>query len=190
MHEQFLAAGIAVAGIDVGEAYGSPWGNEGLDALYHTMIRRGFAEKPVLLGRSRGGLWVSSWAAENVDKVAGIAGIYPVFDFTTYPGLANAAPSYGLTADALTSRMGEFNPIDRVDRIAAAGIRACFIHGDIDEVVPLAANSVAFAERYATMGKNDLVNLIVAEGQGHNFWEGFFRCQELVDFVIERATGE
>jgi hypothetical protein len=31
------------------------------------------------------------------------------------------------------------------------------------------------------------VKLIVAKGQGHNFWEGFFRCQELVDFAIARA---
>jgi hypothetical protein len=31
------------------------------------------------------------------------------------------------------------------------------------------------------------VRLIVAKGQGHNFWEGFFRCQELVDFVTARA---
>jgi arylsulfatase len=189
MHEQFLAAGIAVAGIDVGEAYGSPWGNEGLDALYHTMVKRGYSERPVLLGRSRGGLWVSSWAAENLDKVAGIAGIYPVFDLTTYPRIENAAPSYGLTTEALMLRLAEFNPIARVHRLAEAGIPACFIHGDIDEVVPLEANSAAFVGVYEAAGKRELVNLIVAEGQGHNYWEGFFRCQELVDFVIERAKG-
>jgi hypothetical protein len=130
---------------------------------------------------------VSSWAAENTDKVAGIAGIYPVFDLTTYPGVTNAAPSYGMTADALTARIAELNPIGTVDRLAEAGIQACFIHGDIDEVVPLEANSGAFAAVYEAAGKGDLVHLIVADGQGHNFWEGFFRCQELIDFVIERA---
>ena len=31
------------------------------------------------------------------------------------------------------------------------------------------------------------MELIVAEGQGHNFWEGFFHCQQLVDFLIEKA---
>jgi hypothetical protein len=31
------------------------------------------------------------------------------------------------------------------------------------------------------------VTLIVAKGQGHNLWEGFFRCQGLIDFAIERA---
>ncbi len=40
------------------------------------------------------------------------------------------------------------------------------------------------------MGKGELVNLIIAKGQGHSFWEGFFHCQELVDFLIERARGE
>jgi hypothetical protein len=25
--------------------------------------------------------------------------------------------------------------------------------------------------------------------KGHSFWEGFFRCQELVDFLIARAKG-
>jgi hypothetical protein len=29
--------------------------------------------------------------------------------------------------------------------------------------------------------------LIEAKGQGHNFWEGFFHCRELVDFAIDRA---
>jgi hypothetical protein len=31
------------------------------------------------------------------------------------------------------------------------------------------------------------VQLIVLEGQGHNFFEGFFHSQELVDFAILRA---
>ena len=84
MHEQFLAAGVAVAGIDVGESYGSPQGRELFTALYQELTKtRGFASKPCLLGRSRGGLWVTSWACDHVDQVAGIAGIYPVFDLRT-----------------------------------------------------------------------------------------------------------
>jgi hypothetical protein len=30
------------------------------------------------------------------------------------------------------------------------------------------------------------VTLIVAAGQGQSFWEGFFRCQPLGDFLVER----
>jgi len=42
-------------------------------------------------------------------------------------------------------------------------------------------------QRYEDAGRGDLVTLIVAKGQGHSFWEGFFHCQELVDFLIDRA---
>lgn len=188
MHEQLLAAGVAVAGIDAGEAYGSPAGQKLMTALYNELTRkRHFAARPVLLGRSRGGLWVSSWAIANPDKVAGIAGIYPVFDLRTYPGLSNAAPAYQLTAAQLETRLDELNPIARVDVLAKAKIPVCIIHGDDDKVVPLRENSASLAARYEAAGNADVVQLIVAKGQGHNFWEGFFRCRELVDFVIARS---
>ena len=188
MHERFLEAGVAVAGIDVGEAYGRPKGRELFSALYRELTtRRGFAPRPCLLGRSRGGLWVTSWAADNPDKVAGLAGIYPVFDLRSYPGLAKAAPAYGLTAKELESRLGDLNPIERVGVLAKARVPALLIHGDEDKVVPLKENSAAFVARYKAQGAEGIVTLIVAKGQGHNFWEGFFRCQELLDFAVARA---
>lgn len=191
MHEKFLAAGVAVAGIDVGEAYGSPASQALFTALYEELTsKRGFAARPCLLGRSRGGLWVTGWAAANPDKVAGIAGIYPVFDFRTYPGLDKAAPAYGVSPDELQNRLAEFNPIERVGRLAQARVPVCIIHGDDDKVVPLKENSAELLARYQAAGAGEAVRLIVAQGQGHNFWEGFFRCQELVDFAIARAKGE
>ena len=188
MHEQFLAAGVAVAGIDVGEAHGSPQGRRLFDELYRELTeRRGFAARPCLLGRSRGGLWVTSWAAEHPNQVAGIAGIYPVFDLRTYPGLDKAAPAYGLTPVELAARLVELNPIERVGVLAKHHVPAFFIHGDVDTVVSLKQNSAEFAARYRAAGVPDSVTLIVAKGQGHNYWEGFFRCHGLVDFTIDRA---
>ena len=71
MHEQFLAAGVAVAGVDAGEAYGSPKSRALFDALYRELTeKRGFAARPCLFGRSRGGLWVSSWAIAHPERVA------------------------------------------------------------------------------------------------------------------------
>ena len=64
---------------------------------------------------------------------------------------------------------------------------ALLIHGDSDEVVPLKENSAAFVSRYRDAGAAEAVRLIVAKGQGHNYWEGFFRCRELVEFAIDRA---
>jgi 6-phosphogluconolactonase len=188
MHERFLDAGVAVAGIDVGEAYGSPKGRELFTSLYKELTtRRGFAPRPCLLGRSRGGLWVTAWAADNPDKVAGLAGIYPVFDLRSYPGLSKAAPAYDLTEQELEARLCELSPIERVGTLAKARVPALLIHGDEDRVVPLKENSAEFTARYKAAGAERAVRLIVAKGQGHNYREGFFHCQELVDFVIARA---
>ena len=188
MHEQFLNAGVAVAGIDAGEAYGSPQGQELCTALYRELTEnRGFAAKPCLLGRSRGGLWVSSWAIANLDKVAGIAGIYPVFDLRTYPGLEKAAPAYGLMPEGLQANLAEHNPIQRANVFAEAKVPVFIIHGDVDEVVPLEENSAALQQLYQQAGADDAFHLLIAKGQGHNYWEGFFRCQELINFAIERA---
>lgn len=188
MHEKFLAAGIAVAGIDVGEAYGSPRAFKFFDALHRELTeKKGFAARPCLLGRSRGGLWVTSWAGANPDKVAGIAGIYPVFDLRTYPGLEKAAPAYELTPEQLSARLGEFNPIERMEGLARRRVPILMIHGDEDKVVPLKENSAEVVARYRAAGAADSATLIVVKGQGHNYWEGFFRCQELIDFAIARV---
>lgn len=132
-------------------------------------------------------LWVTSWAADHADKVAGLAGFYPVFDLRTLPWPAKAAPAYGLTPKELKSRLTESNPIERVDVLAKAKVPALLIHGDEDKVVPLRENSLEFAACYKAHDAEGAVKLIIAKGQGHNFWEGFFRCQELVDFVFARA---
>ena len=189
MHERFLAAGVAVAGIDVGESFGNKAGRQLFSDLYEEMTRRrGFATKPVMLGRSRGGLMITNWAVEHPDLVAGIAGIYPVFDFRSWPGVATAAPAYEMSPQELAANSKTLNPIERADALVKARVPVFLIHGDVDETVPLAANSVALAKRYAAQGADDLVRLVVAKGQGHNYWEGFFRCQELIDFAIARAT--
>jgi arylsulfatase A-like enzyme len=80
-----------------------------------------------------------------------------------------------------------WNPIERVGVLAERRVPALLIHGDEDKVVPLKENSAELVARYRAAGAADAVTLIVAKGQGHNFWEGFFHCQSLVDFAIERA---
>jgi pimeloyl-ACP methyl ester carboxylesterase len=119
--------------------------------------------------------------------MSGLAGIYPVFDLRTYPGVDRAAEAYGLAPAALEQSLKTLNPIQRVQRLAAAGVPTFLIHGDQDAVVPLEPNSNAYVARYREAGHADAVELVVAAGQGHNYWEGFFRCEKLVEFVIRRA---
>lgn len=183
MFERFTQAGIAIAGIDAGESYGSPDGQALYSALYDELTkRRGFSPKAVMLGRSRGGLMTLAWAVKNADKVAGFAGIYPVCNVASYPGVEKASGAYRLTADEFAKRLAEHNPIDRLAALAKAGVPLFAIHGDSDMVVPLDANSGEMRKRYEALGGK--MQLIVSPGQGHNMWTGFFRCQALVDFVM------
>ena len=186
MFDRFTAAGIAIAGIDVGESFGSPAGRELYTAFYRELTeKRGFSKKPVLLGRSRGGLMTLSWAADNPDKVGGFAGIYPVCNLASYPGITSASGAYKLTAAELQARLAEHNPTERLESLAKAKVPLFAIHGDVDKVVPLEANSGVVASRYRELGGK--MELIVPPGQGHNMWSGFFECHELVAFVLANA---
>jgi len=186
MFERFLKAGIAIAGVDVGESYGSPKGREVYSALHeHLVKKRGLAKQACLLARSRGGLMLYCWAAENPDKVRCITGIYPVCSIASYPGLKRACDAYGMTADQLEAQLAKHNPIDRLAPLAKAKVPIFHIHGDKDRLVPLEANSGLVKKRYDELGGR--MTLEVVKGQGHNMWEGWFQSQNLVDFVIKHA---
>jgi predicted esterase len=186
MFERFQDAGIAIAGIDAGESYGSPNGNKVFSALYEEMTKaRGYSRKPVMLGRSRGGLMTLSWASHNPEKVGGFAGIYPVCNLESYPGFAKASGAFELTSEKLKSDLKQYNPIDRLEGMAKNHVPLFAIHGDIDKVVPLEFNSGLMKQRYEAIGGS--MQLIVPAKQGHNMWPGFFQSQELVDFVKAHA---
>ena len=186
MFEQFLAKGIAIAGIDVGESYGSPKGRAYYTALYKELTgKRGFAKKTSMLARSRGGLMLYCWAVENPNAIACVAGIYPVCNIASYPGIARACGAYEMTKEQLAANLAKHNPIDRLGLLAKAKVPLFHIHGDKDRVVPLDANSAIIASRYKKLGGT--MTLEVVKGQGHNMWQGWFHSQPLVDFVIKHS---
>jgi hypothetical protein len=186
MFQKFLDAGIAIAGIDVGESYGSPKGRAFFSTLYEELVlKRGLSKTPCLLARSRGGLMLYNWAVEHPSSVACVAGIYPVCDLRSYPGIKRACGAYGMTEEQLNAALAENNPIDRIEPLAKAHVPIYHIHGDSDTTVPLEKNSGELARRYKQFGGEMTLNVI--KGQGHNMWPGWFHCQELVDFVIAQA---
>ena len=187
MFKRFLDNGIAIAGIDVGESYGSPQGRAHFAALYQELTgKRKFSHKPVLLPRSRGGLMLYNWAVEHPESVGGIAGIMPVCNLRSYPGLKAACGAYGLTETELDAQLAMNNLIDRLTSLAKAGVPIFHIHGDSDKLVPLADNSAIVAKRYRELGGN--MRMRIPPGQGHSMWQGFFQCEELVEFVIAHAS--
>jgi len=186
MMQRWLDKGIAIAGVDVGESYGSPTGRAIYDALHKTLIDKyRFDSKACLLARSRGGLMLYNWAAEQPSSVACIAGVYPVCNLSSYPGLETACAAYDMNAAQLNANLAVHNPIDRVELLAKADIPIFHIHGDDDTVVPLEQNSGELAQRYRRLGGTMVLKVV--EGGGHDMWSGWFQCQELVDFVIMYA---
>ena len=188
MFGRFLDAGVAIAGVDVGESCGNPEGRR-LYTLLHEELAgtRNFSKTPCMLARSRGGLMLLNWAAEHPTSVSGIAGIYPVCDISSYPGFLSASGAYGMTEEQLAACYHEHNPVDRLEGMARARVPIFFIHGDIDVGVPFKENSGELAERYRRLGGE--ITIEVAVGHGHSMWPGFFQCQGLVDFVIACASG-
>ena len=71
--------------------------------------------------------------------------------------------------------------------LAEAKIPVAIIHGDRDEVVPLAANSQRLVEIYREHNAESLVELIVCQGQGHSYWPNYFRNPRLVEKAIAWA---
>ena len=182
MHEQFTQAGIAVAGIDVGEAYGSP-----LPSAHGCTVRifdqgAWFRRAAVVLAA------VAAACGQQLGRsgpatCSSLAGIYPVFDLNSYPGIDRAAEAYQLTPERLRAVLPQHNPLARAEALARLGVPAYIVHGAIDEVVPLESNSAALAELYRQHGQADAIQLEIIPDQGHNYWPGFFRSQGLVDFV-------
>jgi len=186
MFDKFLDSGIAIAGVDVGESYGSPKGTAIYSALYKELVeKRGLTKHACLLARSRGGLMLYNWAVDNPKSVACIAGIYPVCNLSSYPGLARACGAYGMTKEQLAAELAQHNPIDRLAALAKAKVPIFHIHGDSDRTVPLDKNSSELKKRYEKLGGKMILEIV--KGQGHNMWPGWFHSRDLVDFVIAHA---
>ena len=123
-----------------------------------------------------------SWAANNPQSVAGIAGIYPVCNIASYPGIKRACTAFDLTEAQLTAELSKHNPIDRLESLAKAKVPIFHLHGDNDKVVPLKDNSAIVAAKYKEFDAK--MTLEVVKGQGHNMWPGWFQSEKLVEFVL------
>lgn len=176
LFEKCLEAGISIAGIDVGESYGNVAGQLLYTDLYNEMVKRGFSSKVILYGRSRGGLMVLSWAVNHPECVAGIAGLYPVFNLVSYPGLYASASAYKMTPQQLHDKLAEYNPVERIEVLK--GIPFFSISGDSDAIVPFELNTGCVKDKID-------VECVMMKNQGHSMWPGFFTCQELVDFLVK-----
>lgn len=191
LDEALLARGWHVAYLDCRDTFGSPatmarW------AAFHRLLTatHGLAARPVLLGMSRGGLYVYAWAAAHPDKVGLIHGDAPVCDVKSWPGgkgKGKGSPKdwqlfqtvFGLDEAGALAWRG--NPIDLLGPIARARIPILHLVGDADDLVPMAENTTVLAERYRKLGGK--IEVVVKKGVGHHP-HGLDDPTPLVDYIL------
>jgi pimeloyl-ACP methyl ester carboxylesterase len=187
-----LARGFHHAHISVGNTFGSPAAIKQFGAFHDSLRTRGLAEKAVLIGLSRGGLYAYRFASENPDKVAVIYGDAPVCDFKSWPGgnrNGKGSPAdwrkliecYGFKNEAEALSYGG-NPIDMLKPLAEAKIPLIHVVGDADDVVPAADNTAIIEERYRKLGGTILV--IHKPGVGHHP-HGLDDPSPVVQFILD-----
>jgi pimeloyl-ACP methyl ester carboxylesterase len=171
-----LGRGWHLAYYRVSDLYGCPRSirlMRGFQAAAEAAFR--LSGRAVLFGFSRGGLYAFNYAAKYPDKVAALYLDAPVLDIRSWPGglgAGSGSPAewedclrhYGLTRETAQSFTG--NPLDRIDRVAAAGIPVAVVAGDEDGLVPYAENGALLVARYGELGGTVLA--IVKRGCGHH----------------------
>jgi pimeloyl-ACP methyl ester carboxylesterase len=174
--QALLEKGWHVAYLSCPNTFGSPETMAHWQAFYKVLTEQhGLATKPVLLGMSRGGLYVYNWAAANPDKVGLIYGDAPVCDVRSWPGGKFKGKGskgdwellkkiYGLSEQQAVEWKG--SPIDNLEPIARAGIPIIHVVGDKDDLVPIDENTMVLKDRYEKLGGH--VELIVKPGVGHH----------------------
>lgn len=190
-----LERGFHVVYCDVAELFGNHEAICIWNDFYRSLQRMGFAKKAVMEGMSRGGVYVYNWAAANPDKVACVYADNPVLDLKSWPGGKGTGPGskdswaaflkdYGYANDA-ESEGFKGSPIDQIADIVKGKYPMLHVCGDMDEVVPMAENSLPFAEKIKAAG-GEIQLIHKPEGKHHP--HSLPNPQPIVDFIL-KATG-
>ena len=192
--EPLLAKGFHIVGVDTGPTLGSPAGAKAFGDFYDLLIHDyKLSPKSRLIGTSNGALIAYAWAFRHPEKVDLIFGIFPALDLRSWPGLEKVVgpnsigdPVFGfreMKMDELQNRLAEFNPIDNLKPLADHNVKIFLVHGDADQVVPIASNSLELEKRYKAM--NGAVEIEIVSGGQHETSLPFYKCQRGLEFISE-----
>ena len=190
-----LAKGFYHAHITVGNTFGSPEAVKQFNVFYRDLTGRGFANKVVLIGLSRGGLYAYRWASENPERVAVIYGDAPVCDFKSWPGGRGKGKGSvddwkGLIRcynfrDEAEALAYAGNPVDMLAPLAKANVALIHVVGDADDVVPVEENTSIVEKRYLELG--GVIKVIHKPGVGHHP-HGLEHPEPVVQFILDHTV--
>jgi pimeloyl-ACP methyl ester carboxylesterase len=190
---KLLARGIWIAGVDVGESYGSPAGRSVYTHFYKTVSSQyHLSKEPCFLAQSRGGLMSFGWAAEHPGHVRCIAAIYPVLNLASWPPqgsalVGEAAKAYGYASGSEFEKHSlQLSPLSQEGPLVKAKIPVFILHGDNDRVVPAKENSQPFVRAYTGLG--GAAELIMVPGRGHEEVDEYFKSDRLVEFLLHQLA--
>lgn len=159
---ELIAKGYHHCFVKVGNTFACPAAVETFKQFYAVLQDIGLAEKGVLIGISRGGLYAYRFAAALPGAVNVIYGDAPVCDFKSWPGGKGKGvgsvndwnkliKDYAFADEAAALAYRE-NPIDLLENIRKQNIAIVHVVGDVDRVVPWLENTAVVEERYKKLG--------------------------------------
>ena len=178
-----LTRGFFVTNINTDEFNGSPEGVMVWDEYFRYLTTTFNFENTVALeGISRGGLYIYNFAKRYPWRVSCIYAEAPVCDIKSWPGgfgKGKGSPSdwqlvmkaYNFNNDAEAKAFSD-NPVDNLDRLAAARVPILHMIGLKDEIVPPEENTFILVDRYVKLG--GIATIVPCtrgkqEANGHHF---------------------
>jgi pimeloyl-ACP methyl ester carboxylesterase len=185
-----LSRGWHVAYIDAKNMYGGPKAMALFGQFYaHLVVNYRLANRVVLEGFSRGGLYAFNFAATHPTRVAGLYLDAPVLDIRSWPGRnrgskewAECLEAYGLTEETLAGFRG--NPLDRVLTVARANVPIIAVCGDADTTVPFVENTGLLEKRFRELGGT--MEVILKPG-GEHHPHSIKDPAPVVEFLVKNA---
>jgi lysophospholipase L1-like esterase/pimeloyl-ACP methyl ester carboxylesterase len=163
MDSILIRKGFHVVYIDTDFLFGSPQCVEIWNNFYNYLTSQyGLNKKVALEGVSRGGLYVFNFAKKYPERVSTIYAEAPVCDFKSWPagkGTGKGDPeSWQLLMKAYNFKTEKEaldytdNPINNLEKLAAAKVPLLFQIGLHDSIVPPDENTYILSEKYIRLG--------------------------------------
>lgn len=183
MDSILVRKGFHVVYLNTDYLFGSPKCVEIWSSFYKYLTTQyGFNHKAALEGVSRGGLYVYSFAKKYPERVSCIYAEAPVCDIKSWPGGKMAAKgdpeswkqlmaAYGFKSEKEALEYAD-NPVDNLEKLAAAKVPVFHSIGLNDSIVPSDENTYLLINRYIRLGGPATVcsNTIGKHSlQGHHF---------------------
>lgn len=176
---RLLEAGFHIVWVDLPYLLGAPVELDAMDTVYSALVReRGLSPRLSIRAISRGHVTALLWADRHPERVACIVGLTPVCDLASWPGGKGKGARDEHSVKIVLETRGikdvnnaiPWNPLDRLERCARAGIPFLHVATPADEAVPYAENTQRLAERYRALGGS--VTILLKRADGSAFGKG------------------